>query len=134
MKSGELLETEESPQDDSRIRLSQLKDFASGQGTKITPEDQRQNFKSRMTGFLAIGVWSLLAGVVIWQISFIGILCNKEIPKGSSASAGDQKELLDKKSTLINETAKTLYTFLGPLITAATGFYFASSESKKSED
>jgi len=99
--------------------------------TKITSgRNWRANLKSAMTGLLALALWLLLAGVVIWQILSIG----KLVEPNSTPSTAEQKELLDKKSTLINETAKTLYTFLGPLITAATSFYFSSSLNRDSND
>ena len=42
---------------------------------------------------------------------------------------------VDKAATLINDSSKTIYTFLGPIATAVTAFYFSGlGSSSKTND
>lgn len=92
----------------------------------ISPGDQRKNKKLAAAGWLAGWLWFILGGVVgihmLATVEFADILVTTE-------------SLEDKKTTQVeaaigqvNDTAKTLYAFLGPLVAAVTGYYFSTSE------
>jgi len=108
----------------------------------VLPEDSfhvshaelRENFKVRVSGGLAMGLWYLLGGVVVVHliatIAFSWKLANK-------TDVGDNEDKrtarIDKAISNVNDTSKTLYAVLGVLTTAVTGYYFTSGSTSSKE-
>ncbi|BDI18564.1 hypothetical protein ANSO36C_43660 [Nostoc cf. commune SO-36] len=98
--------------------------------TNISPADQRQNFNTYLAGTLALMLWGTLIGVIFWHAFAINSI-SKNLWGTNSAIEEVQKKS-ETSSALINDTAKTLYSLIGPLATAVTGFYYNSLALSKS--
>ncbi|MBE9051005.1 hypothetical protein IQ243_11360 [Nostocales cyanobacterium LEGE 11386] len=92
--------------------------------TNISPEDKRLNFNTYLAGTLALMLWSSLIGVIFWHTFAVTSIAKNLWNTNSSLEEMQKKS--ETSSALINETAKTLYTLIGPLATAVTGFYYNS--------
>ena len=97
----------------------------------------RENLKAGMSGVLALGLWLLLGSIVVAHVAAT-ITFSWELVKSSNANGtGKGNEQVEKATSLVGDTAKTLYSFLTPLATAVTGYYFttrASSDSLNDAD
>ncbi len=85
----------------------------------------RANLKARTAGYLAISIWVVISIIVIIHIGSVTWLWS-HLPSLID-STNDGVEQLERASKSIDEIAKTLYTFLGTLATAITGYYFNES-------
>ena len=85
----------------------------------------RANLKARTAGYLAISIWVVISIIVIIHIGSVTWLWS-HLPSLIN-STNDGVEQLERASKSIDEIAKTLYTFLGTLATAITGYYFNES-------
>ena len=101
---------------------------------KSSLEEQRKTYKTRISGHLAQLLWWLLGGVVVLHllatIGFSACLIKKP-------ASDDKEQYIERIKTAIlsiNEASKTLYTFLGPLATVVTGFYFAENNNNSKDD
>lgn len=109
-----------------------IKNFSSD-SAKVTPEDRRQAFKNYIAGTLALILWSSLSGVIAWHIISVNSII-KEYGNTTSENLVTEKSKLDTSSSLVNDTAKTIYSFLGTLTAAVSGFYFTSLSSSSSNN
>ncbi|MBN3905161.1 MAG: hypothetical protein HWQ35_00790 [Nostoc sp. NMS1] len=98
--------------------------------TNISPADKRQNFNTYLAGTLALMLWGTLIGVIFWHAFAINYI-SKSL-WGTSSSIEEVQKKSETSSALINDTAKTLYSLIGPLATAVTGFYYNSVALSKS--
>ncbi|MEH1805252.1 hypothetical protein [Nostoc sp.] len=98
--------------------------------TNISPADKRQNFNTYLAGTLALMLWGTLIGVIFWHALAINYI-SKSL-WGTSSSIEEVQKKSETSSALINDTAKTLYSLIGPLATAVTGFYYNSVALSKS--
>jgi hypothetical protein len=118
-------------------------------GTEIaltTPRDIRKQYKLVISGCLAAFLWVTLTGVIIWHLCLIGSLCNSFLKIDSSGSTsssqnsantssdGALERRFDKSTAQVNDTAKTIYTFLVPLLVAATTYYFKEANQDDNDD
>ncbi len=130
-----MLDKSTSSDTSTRVSLEDAVENFSSSSTKINPEDKRQTFNTYLAGGLAILLWSSLVTVVILHyISASSI--SQRIFDESSSSLEEIESKVDKASALIDDTAKTIYSFLGPITAAITGFYYrnVSSRSNLSDD
>jgi hypothetical protein len=102
----------------------------------VSPDDIRKNFRTFVSGRLAIGLWLLLGSVVV--IHMVGVIFSASQlsrlarPQVNTLSEEDVKlrtQLVQESVGLIDSSAKTLYSFLAPLATAVTGYYFSAIET-----
>ena len=100
---------------------------------KVTPEDKRQAFKNYVAGVLALILWLSLSGVIVWHMVSINSVVNT-YQGASSENITTEESKLNVTSSLINDTAKTIYSFLGTLTAAVSAFYFTSLSSSSSNN
>lgn len=108
--------------------------------TLSSSEELRKNFRTLVSGRLATGLWALLGGVV--TIHMIGVTHSASrlarfatVPTANveEASIDIRTQLVEDSISLIDGSAKTLYSFLAPLATAVTGYYFSAIETAVEE-
>lgn len=96
-----------------------------------SPAEIRRNKKLAAAGRLSMGLWLLLGLItsthMIAVIIFSGSMAWSEDTE--SAKTEQVKEAINQ----VNETAKTLYAFIGPLVAAVTGYYFSSTEGDRTD-
>lgn len=92
----------------------------------ITPSEERKNRDSKVAANLALSLWIILGcviGVHLISITVLNIFSDKP------------KEEIELKTSNINDTAKTIYSFLTALATGVSGYYFGTvNRSNNSED
>ncbi|MFM7477469.1 MAG: hypothetical protein ACKO2T_17635, partial [Microcystis aeruginosa] len=112
-------------------RLDEVSEFDKPDTDISSPEEQRRNFNTRVAGFLAKWLWIGLlttAGSQIFSICLISFASLGIFNLNINLKAIEEQEVqsrVDKAATLINDSSKTIYTFLGPIATAVTAFYFS---------
>ena len=101
------------------------------------PTEFRSNVKLWGSGILALSLWVLL-GCIAWshfQASKDFALQLSALPlklEDGKISLVDQEkiQLIDKANGLVDSTANRLYTFLTPVVTAVTGYFFISASAR----
>ncbi|MGK7882537.1 MAG: hypothetical protein AB4060_20910 [Crocosphaera sp.] len=82
--------------------------------------ENRRNRNNVVASILALALWGVLIftiGYHLWTtVRFSHYLVASETPV--------EIEKVQTAVTLVNDTAKTLYSFLGTLVTAVTAYYF----------
>nr|ADN16768.1 hypothetical protein Cyan7822_4877 [Gloeothece verrucosa PCC 7822] len=111
---------------------------------------QSKKVRIQTASYLAITLWVILAVVVVahiaatiwisidpdWYLkpSLTGSIDINSIEPETLNKLIElqklQKESLASANTILNESAKTIYTFLGTLVTGVTGYYFTKVEEK----
>lgn len=90
--------------------------------------ENRKTYVTLLAGNLAKWLWIVLLGITcvhLIAVIFFAWFFTRE------PATNDKEQYVERINTAIsgvNETAKTLYTFLGPLATAVTGYYFSNIE------
>jgi hypothetical protein len=105
--------------------------------TLYKPEEFRSNVKLWGSGILALSLWILL-GVLAWshfessrKIAFQISALTPQLEDGKISLVHQEKvQLLEKANTMVDSTSNRLYTFLTPIVTAITGYFFVSSASR----
>ncbi|ERN42927.1 hypothetical protein KR51_00002300 [Rubidibacter lacunae KORDI 51-2] len=101
-----------------------------GSVRQISQEDRRRNYETRVSGELAYSLWITLAVVASLHAICIGILTWHLVhAPGNDEEAINRR--FDRALNEVHDTAKTIYTFLTPLATAVTGYYFANTERSR---
>ncbi len=119
---------------DSTVAERQLGNYIS----EATTEDakysaaERAKFKATIASGLAISIWIIIGIIVIIHIGTVALLWVS--PPSWIDSTKDAAEQLERASKSIDEIAKTLYTFLGTLATAITGYYFNESAAARRDN
>ncbi|MBP0020628.1 MAG: hypothetical protein J7647_24120 [Cyanobacteria bacterium SBLK] len=96
----------------------------------ISPETQRKFIKLRVTRLLAISLWGVLLGLVACHFYTVTKFATKLTDIQPTPDV-DSSVYIKEAIRSTNETAKTLYTFLGTLAAAVTGYFF---EEARRED
>lgn len=101
------------------------------------PKEFRANIKLWSSGTLALSIWILLGFLVYSHFEFskniarqISELEPELIDQKISLTHQENVQLHEKANTIIDSTSNRLYTFLTPIVTAITGYFFASSASR----
>jgi hypothetical protein len=111
----------------------ELHSIAPSPGSVQSLAEARKTYRTRVSGQLAKFLWYLLGGVVACHMVST-IVFSWQLTKKPSADDREQyTERIKGAISSVNEAAKTLYTFLGPLATAVTGYYFTSVESSSND-
>lgn len=101
------------------------------------PEEFRSNVKLWGSGVLALSLWILL-GFLAWshfessqKLAFKVSELKPQLEDGKISLVHQEKvQLLEKANNIVDSTSNRLYTFLTPIVTAITGYFFVSSSSK----
>lgn len=122
------------------IRLEDIKVFKpdpSRQDVQFTFAEARKNYNTLLSGTLAKVLWYTLGGVVVLHFASV-IVFSWRLADKPDLNDTNYPERVKSAIASVNDTAKTLYTFLTPLATAVTGYYFttigASKSSNSAED
>ncbi len=106
------------------------------QNSVLPPEQHRLNVEAYATVALSFVVSLMLVGVLGWHCfssyRLMTFVMQSEIKDGEQVE--DQLAKFDKASSLLSDTAATLYAFLGSFATAVVSFYFTSRGSKRDKD
>jgi hypothetical protein len=105
--------------------------------TLYRPEEFRSNVKLWGSGILALSLWTLL-GVLAYshfessrKLAFQISELTPQLENGKIGVVHQEKvQLLEKANTMVDSTSNRLYTFLTPIVTAITGYFFVSSAAK----
>lgn len=97
----------------------------------ISPVEHRKNQKLAASKQLAFWLWGLLATTAL--IHLIAVVSFSAVLVVTSGSEKQRTEPVVEGIGQVNETAKTLYAFIGPLVAAVTGYYFSASENENSD-
>lgn len=97
-------------------------------GAKVTPGDVRELLKLRVAGGLAIFLWLLLAGIIVYHICRIFQLSGNLAALTNLTEQKDQAEFIKQGIAAINDVAKTIYTFLTPVVGGVTAYFFVKSD------
>lgn len=100
---------------------------------KVTPAEKRKNYTTLISGKLAQKLWWMLGGVVFIHLIAIVCLSFLSVEKPDENDT-EHSERFEKAISNVNESSKTLYTFLTPLATAVTGYYFTTLTDNNSNN
>ena len=114
-----------------KSEFNRLKDFFELISEAYQPTEFRSNVKLWGAGVLALTLWILL-GSLAWthlqsSREFAQKLSELEQPSEEKIS------LIEKSTGMVDSTADRLYTFLTPIVTAVTGYFFVASSSRPRE-
>jgi hypothetical protein len=104
------------------------------------PEEFRSNVKLWGSGILALSLWILL-GTLAWshfeasrQFAFKISTLSPKLEDGKISLVHQQEvQLIEKANTLVDSTSNRLYTFLTPIVTAITGYFFVASAASRTQ-
>ena len=102
------------------------------------PEEFRSNVKLWGSGILALSLWFLL-GALAWshfeasrQFALKISTLSPKLEDGKISLVHQQEvQLIEKANTLVDSTSNRLYTFLTPIVTAVTGYFFVSATASR---
>lgn len=92
------------------------------------PGDVRELFKLKVAGGLAIFLWLLLAGIIVYHIYRIFQLSGNLAALTNITEQKDQAEFIKQGIAAINDAAKTIYAFLTPVVGGVTAYFFVKSD------
>ncbi|ABW31967.1 hypothetical protein [Acaryochloris marina] len=124
--------------EDQNILENSLEFYRNWMENFYKPEEFRSNVKLWGSGILALSLWCLL-GMLAWshfeasrkfanEISSL----KPQLEEDGTISLVHQQEiqLNEKANAMVDSTSNRLYTFLTPIVTAVTGYFFVSSATK----
>lgn len=90
-----------------------------------SPAEKRKTFKTKIAGWLAVGLW---VGLIIVYLGHLTAIVYLSVLLVNPPASDDPTRLerFDRSFVAINDTAKTIYSFLTPLATAITSYYFVT--------
>lgn len=101
------------------------------------PIEFRSNVKLWGAAILALGLWSLIGSIAWNQFQATKEYATKLtdlVPsvEGEQVSLVHQEKVrqIEKSIAMIDSTADRLYTFLSPVVTAVTGYFFVAAGSR----
>ncbi|MDJ0729953.1 MAG: hypothetical protein QNJ33_08170 [Crocosphaera sp.] len=87
---------------------------------KAIGSENRKNRNNWIASILAVALWAVLIFTIVYHlistVKFSNYLVDSNTPI--------ELEKVQTAVTLVDDTAKTLYSFLGTLVTAVTAYYF----------
>jgi len=93
---------------------------------------QRASFKLyNIAAGLAGVLWLVLASVIGFHFFQVSQLCAKLAALAPGTTGGEYAE---KAIAALDSTAKTLYTFLTPLVAGVTGYFFSEIKASNKTD
>lgn len=125
-------DTSENPEQQRKTDSKNLESFAeeydsdkSDNSQAESGKDGNKDFRLRnrnnwIASILALALWATLIFTIVYHlmstVKFSNYLVDSETPV--------ELEKVQTAVTLVDDTAKTLYSFLGTLVTAVTAYYF----------
>lgn len=125
-------DTSENPEQQRKTESKNLESFAeeydsdkSDNSQAESGKDGDKDFRLRnrnnwIASILALALWATLIFTIVYHlmstVKFSNYLVDSETPV--------ELEKVQTAVTLVDDTAKTLYSFLGTLVTAVTAYYF----------
>lgn len=125
-------DTSENPEQQRKTDSKNLESFAeeynsdkSDNSQAESGKDGDKDFRLRnrnnwIASILALALWATLIFTIVYHlmstVKFSNYLVDSETPV--------ELEKVQTAVTLVDDTAKTLYSFLGTLVTAVTAYYF----------
>jgi hypothetical protein len=129
--------------DVGQVTLSEVSPIGFG-STSVNVDAYVKRLQAQIAGYLAIILWAGFLVTLLWHGSMISYLTYQMVQNLkresttsiSSVNSEQGEKVFDKTSSLVGDTAKTLYAVLSPLATVVTSFYFSvkSSEADDSEE
>ena len=106
---------------------------------KDTTNDFVTKFRTRISGYLALGLWSSLVAAGAWHAGRVSHITDRMLVAAPLVQSDEDVNVanlsyksFDKAFVMVGDAAKTLYAVISPLATAATGFYFVSQSTEQS--
>ena len=102
------------------------------------PVEFRSNIKLWSAALLALALWIILAKIALGQFSSSQDFAGKIASQAGSAQVKDGKlspeiaeriQIVKQANEMVASTAQNLYTFLTPIVTAVTGYFFVAAGS-----
>jgi len=95
-----------------------------------------RKFRAQVAGVLAASLWLALIATGWWHTHMVGIIATKTLGSPETLEEGEELdfEAYDKSSSIVGDTAKTLYAVISPLATAITGFYFVIQTGQQDDN
>ena len=87
---------------------------------RVTNSEKRKNRNNQVASFLAIFLWFTLIITILSHLGSTVYFSHYLVASETTVEI----EKVQTAVTLVNDTAKTLYSFLGTLVTAVTAYYF----------
>ncbi|MEM9544143.1 MAG: hypothetical protein AAGA60_32240 [Cyanobacteria bacterium P01_E01_bin.42] len=101
---------------------------------KPLPSEKRKTFKLYVTGGLAVSLWVILLLLACFHFAVVAHLSSKLANIEPTPDDNNNASIYVKEAiSATNDTAKTLYTFLGPLAAAVTGYFFEETRRESEE-
>jgi hypothetical protein len=100
------------------------------------PVEFRSNLKLWSAALLALALWIILAKIALGQFSSSQDFAGKIASQANSAQVKDGKlspeiaekiQIVKQANDMVASTAQNLYTFLTPIVTAVTGYFFVAA-------
>lgn len=88
-------------------------------------EEKRRNLKLKVAGGLAVSLWLVLLSAVIFQC-YSGFVYSNQLTKLEPSADSAH---IENAIQVTKEAAQDVYTFLTPLATAITAFFFGTKEN-----
>jgi len=129
--------TDETRKPENRFDIVQIQSMTQEEDLPATlrtkdPFQWRANLKATIAGRLALSIWVLIGLITLSHLISVAFLWI--FPPKWLDSTQNAVEQLERGAKSIDETAKTLYTFLGTLATAITGYYFSQSSDQEFDE
>lgn len=98
------------------------------------PVEFRSNLKLWTAGLLAASLWFILGKIAWEQFSSSKEFASRlaalpvRVEKDKMSTEGEERvKLIEKANNMVDATANRLYTFLTPIVTAVTGYFFIAA-------
>ena len=112
---------EKTPKNDmEKESLESLSNEFGGDSFGLMSSEKRKNRNNWIASILALALWSVLIFTIAYHLITTVNFSNRLLSSDSPV----ELEKVQTAVTLVDDTAKTLYSFLGTLVTAVTAYYF----------
>jgi hypothetical protein len=123
-------------QDESKPPEDDFEKFFRVISKAYQPTEFRSNVKLWGSGILALSLWVLL-GFIAWshfqsskEFALKLAELSPKLEEGQISLVDQERvQLIEKANGLVDSTANRLYTFLTPIVTAVTGYFFVASSA-----
>lgn len=109
------------------VKLEYIDQFKS-----LNYAEHRKTFNTRIAGVLAIGLWTILGVTVLWHLGSTAFIYYRLWNEEQNIENAIAK--VDKSSSLVNDTAKSLYAVIVPIAATVTAFYFDANKRESEAD
>ncbi len=89
--------------------------------------EKRKNINNTVAAFLAISLWVILFLIIVAHLGTTIYFSSHLLPSEKSV----ELEKVQSAVNMVNDAAKTLYSFFGTLVTAVTAYYFKTLDDAR---